>query len=84
MCVTGFFWERDIRGELGVEFFNEVWLHELVFAGNVEAEDALPLQGFGKFPAQAVPVGLLHAENEVCPPEVPLRDNDPSTGLCAH
>ena len=69
--------------ELGAQFIDELGLHELIFVGNVETNNPFALQGFGKLPAQAVQMGLLHAENEVCPAEVPSGDNDPSARLCA-
>ena len=67
--------------ESALQFINQGGLHVAIFVRDVQADNALPLQGLREILFQDATVLFLHDENEVRPTDVPFVDTDPGAGF---
>ena len=81
--VAGFFGKADIRSKLRSQLIEQVWVHKLVFIWNMQRDNTLSAQSLRKLAADAIQMRLLHAEDNVCPADVSLGDNNARLWLSA-
>ncbi len=75
--------ERDMMNKFGAKLVEKIGLHKLIVIRNVQANDSLAVQSFGKLSSESIHVRLLHAKDDVRPSQMPFGDNDASDGLRA-